>query len=282
MNLTYDFYGSKNMLIKICYGGYIGDSLVKLEIPLNMDKEYYHRLSKLLRISPVKNKLCRIGRHGDGGYIMPDVFRDGGIAYSFGINDDVSWDEDMAKRGYDVYMYDHTIETLPYERPEFHFHKCGIASKEIVSPTMKTLENLLHNNCHMNVNNMILKMDVEGAEWEVLASVNENILARFDQIVLEYHGLLEVDEKKDKVISLALSKINSTHKLIHLHGNNYGTSVCLADRVFPNVLEATYVRKGLPSIIWSNEEVELPLDIDEPNDPYRPDLILGKWNYDWE
>ena len=27
-----------------------------------------------------------------------------GIAYSLGIADDVSWDEDMAQRGYDVYI----------------------------------------------------------------------------------------------------------------------------------------------------------------------------------
>jgi len=266
------------MLIKICCGGYIGNSLFTMEIPVNMDKEYYHSLNELLRIYPVKNKLCRMGRHGDGGYIMPDVFRGGGIAYSFGINDDVSWDEDMAKRGYDVYMYDHTIEALPYERPEFHFHRCGIMSKTLVSPPMETLENLLQTNCHMDVNNMILKMDVEGAEWEVLACIDENILARFDQIVLEYHGLLEADGEKEKLILSALLKINSTHKLIHLHGNNMGTYINLCGRVFPNALEATYVRKGLPSIIWSSEEVNLPLAIDEPNDFYRPDLILGKWN----
>ena len=42
---------------------------------------------------------------------------------------------------------------------------------------MDILENVLQTNCHMDVNNMILKMDVEGAEWEVLACIDENILA---------------------------------------------------------------------------------------------------------
>ena len=42
---------------------------------------------------------------------MPDVFRGGGIAYSFGINDDVSWDEDMAKRGY---IGECITDQLPY------------------------------------------------------------------------------------------------------------------------------------------------------------------------
>ena len=270
------------MLIKIGCGGYINNHLFTLEIPLNMEKTYYQCLHELLKISPVKNKMCRLGRHGDGGYVMADTFHQGGIAYSFGINDDVSWDEDMAKRGYHVYMYDHTIKTLPYERSEFHFYRCGIMSSPLVSPHMETLENLLHNNLHMDVNNMILKMDIEGAEWDVLANMNENILARFDQIVLEYHNLLEADEEKEKLIFSALSKINSTHKLIHLHGNNMGNYMRLNDKVFPNALEATYVRKGFPRIIWSNSEINLPLDIDEPNDLCRPDLILGKWNCDWK
>ena len=272
----------KNMLIKIRCGGYIGDSLFTMEIPVNNDEEYYRGLNKLLSISPVKNKLCCIGKHGDGGYIMPYVFRGGGIAYSFGINDDVSWDEDMAKHGYNVYMYDHTIEALPYRRAEFYFHRCGIASSRLLSPCMETLEHLLQTNCHMDINNMILKMDIEGAEWEVLAGMNEDILARFDQIVLEFHGLLAADTEKEKMIFSALSKINSTHKLVHLHGNNMGTSIRLCDRCFPDALEATYVRKGLPSIIWSNADVNLPIDIDEPNDPHRSDLILGKWNSAWE
>ena len=54
------------------------------------------------------------------------------------------------------------------------------------------------------------------------------------------------------------------------------------NKVIPNDIEATYVRKGFPRIIWSNSEVNLPLDIDEPNDLCRPDLILGKWNCDWK
>ena len=62
----------------------------------------------------------------------------------------------------------------------------------------------------------------------------------------------------------------------------WGLLYVLCDRIFPDALEATYVRKGLPSIIWSSSEVSLPLAIDEPNDPHRPDLILGNWNCDWE
>lgn len=55
----------------------------------------------------------RIGRKNDGGYVMFDDFESRKYAYSIGIADDVSWDRDIASRGLDVYMYDHTIQGLP-------------------------------------------------------------------------------------------------------------------------------------------------------------------------
>jgi hypothetical protein len=55
----------------------------------------------------------RLGRFFDGGYVMLDAFDGVLAAYSLGINDDVSWDLDMAARGVPVFQYDHTIEAPP-------------------------------------------------------------------------------------------------------------------------------------------------------------------------
>ena len=54
--------------------------------------------------------------------------------------------------------------------------------------------------------------------------------------------------------------------------------VKIGDKVFADALEVTYVRKGTPSIIYSNGEVSLPIKEDQPNDPYRKEIVLGKWN----
>lgn len=264
------------MLIKIGCGGYINNHLFMLEIPVNTDESYYRELHSLLKISPVKNKLCRMGKSGDGGYVMLNNFQHGRVAYSFGINDDVSWDADMVKYGYDIYMYDHTIEKLPYERKEFHFYKYGISSRNVGD--LNTLKYFLQTNGHMSEDKMILKMDIEGAEWDVLANIEENILSKFSQVVVEFHGLLSVYDESREIVFSALKKLNAKHKLIHLHGNNMGNYICYDNRIIPDALEATYVRKDMPDILWSNEEVNLPLILDEPNDPYRPDLILGHWN----
>ena len=56
---------------------------------------------------------------------------------------------------------------------------------------------------HLKINNdlgkrKVLKMDVEGAEWESLDSTPQDILIEFDQIVIELHGInnfLNIDIK---------------------------------------------------------------------------------------
>lgn len=50
----------------------------------------------------------------------------GGVAYSFGIANEVSWDVAMSQIDYEIFMYDMTIDGLPEENPKFHFFKEGI------------------------------------------------------------------------------------------------------------------------------------------------------------
>lgn len=118
-------------------------------------REYYEELHDLLHLSEAEGfQLLIVGRDNDGGYIMLDDF-DGGIAYSFGVNDDVSWDKDMASRGYDVFMYDHMINALPEENPRFHWSKLGLAGGSTHDDRLKTLEELIALNHHEDERNMI-------------------------------------------------------------------------------------------------------------------------------
>jgi len=202
----------------------------------------------------------------------------GGVAYSYGISGDVSWDADMADRGYQIYMYDHTIDGLPLERPEFHFFREGIASSSDNQPPLYTLMHALEANGHTDQQHMILKMDVEGAEWGFFRHTPSAVLAQFDQMTFELHDLVQAHTSQQKSQMLyCLQKLQETHELVHLHPNNYGCFVELDGQVYADVLEATYVRKGLlPTAV--DHELALPIVLDEPNDPNRPEIVLGKWN----
>ena len=94
----------------------------------NQDYKWGQTIRQLLSVMKVKkygNNYIRVGKNNDGGYVMFNDFPADSIAYSFGINDDVSWDRDIAARDIDVFMYDHTIPGLPESNSRFHFFRNG-------------------------------------------------------------------------------------------------------------------------------------------------------------
>ena len=65
----------------------------------------------------VKGKNLKLfGILGDGAYILTDDLKDINIAYSFGIDGEFSFDLKIADQGIDVYMFDHTINGLSFDR----------------------------------------------------------------------------------------------------------------------------------------------------------------------
>ena len=244
---------------------------------LALPREYYEEIHELLHLAKIDGvELVRIGKDNDGGYIMPDDFSsDDKIAYSFGISNDVSWDKGMASRGYDVFMYDHTIDGLPEENPRFHWTKLGIADGYIQNDMLKTLDELIKANHHEDKHNMILKMDVEGAEWGFLEMVSSDMLAQFSQILIEFHGINDLGFQ-EKVLT-ALRKLNLTHKAVHIHSQNVGQHISLGAQTFSNQIEVSYVRRDKYSLDDSYDPV-LPLNIDMPALLHIPEICLGRWN----
>ena len=249
---------------------------------INATTEWYDRLRLLLKIKKVVGKnFVRLGKFNDGGYIMVDNFNvsGGGIAYSFGINRDVSWDTDMVKHGYDVFMYDPTIDALPYNHDKFHFFKEGIGGAKDEKKSLDTLENFIKTNGHEKKSNMILKMDVEGAEWDFLSTVTSETLSKFDQMTFEFHHFVrpKTQAEMDRVVD-CLCKINRTHSLVHLHANNYGWFISIDDKIlFPDTLELNYVKTSNYELDY-DENICLPTTLDEVNNPKLPDIPLGLWN----
>ncbi len=244
-------------------------------------KNYYQKLESLLYIYKVNDfDLVRVGTAHDGGYIMLNDFATGGrgIAYSFGIGAEISWDADMAGRNYDVFMYDHTIDKLPKVLNGFHFFKEGIADSENPSDEqLHSLEYYLKNNNHENYKDMILKMDVEGAEWGFLSLVSPETLKKFGQIVFEFHNMNSLSGNNAERMLSSLDKINKTHRLVHLHANNCCGGISFNGKIFGSVIEATYA--SIDKYKFSeNDGVKLPLAIDSPNICGREEISLGYWN----
>lgn len=236
--------------------------------------ECVKHLHELLFIrDPKGHHLVRMGGDRDGGYVMIDDFSPEMIVYSFGIGRNVSWEADLAKQGIQCFMYDHTIKKLPQKHKLFHWHKAGICGNEPVKDC-KTLDEFIKINGHEGNNNLILKMDVEGAEWEAIVAAKKESLLQFKQLVFEFHGLCS-KYQYDHICSV-LEKINESHQVVHVHGTNYDDYILVKNIVMPCCLEVTYARKNDYDFIDNKSFYPTPLD--RPDDSSKCDIPLGIWN----
>jgi hypothetical protein len=244
----------------------------------------YQRCAEIISLlSPMDiagGKFVRVGKNNDGGYVMLDDLKKETIdaAYSFGISNDVSWDESIAARGIDVFMYDHTIDRLPMQHPGFHYFETGVTGHK-KGTNLKTLSEIITANHHTSSKNLIMKMDIEDCEWDVFDETSSDIINKFSQIVIEFHRLYpSVFEQKYFFIINVLNKINQTHQSIHVHANNYMPSMWIEKLVLPDVLEVTYIRRSDAKDRLLANTRRFPTEADQPNMPGSSDIYLDRFS----
>ena len=217
----------------------------------------------------------RIGRPFDGGYVMVDAFEEVEAAYSLGINDDVSWDQEIAGAGLNVFQYDHTIDGLPEDNPRFHWQKLGIAADS--GEGMTSLVDAMQGNGHANARNLLLKCDIEGAEWAMLRRTPREAMSRFSQIVLELHDLCRFGIPNDPDARQAVANLTASHRVVHVHANNYGGVRVIGGLMLPNVIELTLLRKDMGA--FSPSVLTFPTPADMPCNPDHADIYLGPFTF---
>jgi hypothetical protein len=242
----------------------------------------YRRCAMILELVCPKKirdvELARIGKNFDGGYVMVGGFDCEGTdaAYSFGISDDVSWDSGIAALGIDVFMYDHTIDSLPDENSRFHFNEIGVTGHKS-GKNLETLPGLLLKNGHGDSDRLILKMDIEGCEWDVFDFCSKQTISQFSQIVVEFHDLTKERYcSSDSKILRVLKKIDETHQCVHVHANGTGTPLWIHDLVLPDLIEVTYVRRSDYGNEFFEDQRSFPTHLDQPTFEGWPEVYLGR------
>ena len=236
-------------------------------------------LSGLLQIQDVSAcSLVRKGGQRDGGYVMADFRLEGTVAYSLGIGNDVSWDLDMASAGCTVFQYDHTIERLPAEHANFRWFRLGIAAGRGEDPLMRTLDEAIVENGHQDRDDMVLKIDIEGYEWNLLAEMSPETLGRFTQIVGEFHDMptMIVDPDKARRMLAALEKLDRQFALIHMHANNWASAAIVGGITLPSHLELTFLRRDRHS--FSRTTRKFPGEFDHACIPGLPEYALNPFS----
>lgn len=220
------------------------------------------------------DKKVRYGAMTDGGYVVGDIGGGYDCYISAGVGNEESFSRDFIREQNmtkdNSFAFDGTILSYPYEYTEqITFFRKNIGNHE----TNKTTNLSNYTNTY---NNIFLKMDIEGGEYEWLSGITLEQLSKFKQIVIEFHYMNTADKswglyqnhKKD-----CLQKLATTHYLIHAHGNNCGGPVING---VPNVIELTYIRKNTVANVPQRNTTRFPIPgLDFPNDLNTPDINLS-------
>ena len=214
----------------------------------------------------------RVGARRDGGYVLADRLDAGQPVLSFGVGHDVSFDLAMAERGHRVHLFDHTVAGPPAAHPGFVFVREGIAGTSRPEQALFSLGDHLARQ-GLGGDGMILKMDVEGAEWESIWGAPPEVLGCFHQIVVEVHALKAIgDGAFRRALAGVLEKLNASFTLFHVHANNYGDVAMVGGFPVVDILELSYVRTDLVERRASS--TLYPTELDRANRPGEPDIAL--------
>ena len=176
----------------------------------------------LAELQPVALKNCTLKRFGsanDGGYLMcQNLIEPIDAAYSYGIGPNDDWGCDVSRR-YHVPV--HQYDCFDPARPTcsggafvFHNECVGDRSGYRRAHLFDTLENQIRRNGDTS-RHLIIKMDIEGGEWDSLFAAPDELLASIPQIAMEMHGF-----DNPKIVEV-IRKLKRNFYLVNLHFNNW-------------------------------------------------------------
>jgi len=224
-----------------------------------------HDSSHMLQVYNFKNKI-RLGENADGGYVIGDLGSVYDCYISAGVSNEESFSRDFIKK-YNMdktncFAFDGTIEDYPY-----HYTKNITYIKKNIN-SFNDDKNTDLSFLTDKYKSIFLKMDIEGGEYPWIENLDTKTLKKFKQIVLEFHDLSETGDNKSHIFE----KLNKTHYMVHIHGNNHSPAY---PKSVPTVIEVAYINKNCFKSRPPLNTQAFPHKLDFANKGSVPDIDLN-------
>jgi hypothetical protein len=218
----------------------------------------------MLRPFDVGVPLMRVGGEGDGGYLVPDDLDGIQALFSPGVATSWAFEREMGLTfGIRSFMVDGSVEAPPGLTSHQRFDRLWLGSRSRGSTI--SLRDWVRRYAPDPSADLMLQMDIEGAEYEVLASTPRPTLRQFRVLVIEFHGLEWMGVAPILLWRIApvWRKLAQDFRVVHVHPNNSGPLRDIGGLSVPNVVEVTYLRRdrGYPYPV-SHAVLPHPLDRD--------------------
>lgn len=218
--------------------------------------------------------LVRIGGASDGGYLVPDILDSTSHCFSPGVSDTADFEHHLSlAHGIKSFLADASVAGPPITNENFSFIKKFLGSR--TENDFITLSDWMNAELEGGEKGIILRMDIEGGEYEVLTTESDETLRRFSIMVIEFHSLhLMADLKFSKMFTAIFEKIFQSFLVCHVHPNNCCGIASIFGIEVPRVIEVTFLRNDLAEILDKQTKIQLPHELDRKNVPTKEDLIM--------
>lgn len=230
-------------------------------------------LNELQPVALANCELKRFGEPNDGGYpVCANLLKDVRSAYSYGISGYDGWGCEVSRQlNVSVHEYDCFNLQEPVCNggvPIFH-PECVAGSKwaDADGRPFDAPEAQIRRNGDEG-RQLVVKIDVEGAEWDTFLKMPERVLERIDQLTVEFHGANRPHSRE------VIEKLKRTFYVVNLHFNNYSCATDIPP--FPAwAYEVLFVNKRV-GVLDPNRRPQTST-ADSPNNPAAADCQSFSW-----
>lgn len=251
--------------------------------------------------------LLRLGKDNDGGYVVPGIAVSSSTALlSLGVNLDWSFEESMLEMrpGLKLLCVDGTtglgraitktfqkifdflghLITLNFikAKNDFSFLATPIRFYKFFSkyPLLKLMVGEVNKEGYIDIDqliaryfpkaeNIFIKMDIEGGEYEVLP-IAPSVSRSLSGLVIEFHSI----DKNWTQFQMIMLDLMESFYVAHIHGNNYQSYI--SGTKVPQTVEVTFISKKFFQSKPPLSDKVYPVEgLDMPCNPKHPDLSIA-------
>lgn len=208
--------------------------------------------------------LIRLGGDGDGAYLLPDHLAGIDACFSPGVADRIELERELAEQhGIACFLCDGSVdgEGLDLVPGLHHFQQRWLGSHD--NERTLSLDAWVLGRAQQDSRDLLLQMDIEGAEYSCLLAASDSVLARFRIVVIEFHWLARLASARflNSRFLPVLRKLQRHFDCVHAHANNCCGTTTLCGVEVPNVIELSFYRRDLNQPTLHPPCLPHPLDI---------------------
>lgn len=249
-------------------------AMAQVTVTIGPEAEEVQRVVRLLQPVGSPRPLIRIGSDTDGGYLVPDDFDGVEACFSPGVAESAHFELELAGKGIRSFLADYSVDQVPIKHQLFDFEKLFLGTSTDRKKFIR-LDDWIEDK-FAGSGDLVLQMDIEGAEWPILADVTADVLRRFRLIVIEIHNLDAVltNTSSLQFAEAIFMKIRSGFSPVHIHPNNAGGELNYMGVQIPRILEVTFLRNDRFLHTDGAQKVQIPHPLDVKNVSLKEDIKL--------